>query len=363
MIVPAPRIREQITAVLSAWGLADDLVATTAEVMLDTDLAGVDSHGISMLMMYEEMWRARRIELNARPRVVRETAVTAVIDAGDGLGHPAGVAGMRLAIAKAHAAGVGVTTVFNSAHFGAAGYYAALAAAEGLIGLATTTARSVAVVPTRAEVPVLGTNPIAFAAPAGRNPPVVLDMSTSTVAANKVKVYELNGKPVPAGWVVDGQGRPVTDAPAAMRILCGGEAGGLTPLGGAPEMSSHKGYGLGVMVQLLSGALAGAAFGAADASNRGPGRGDNIGHFFLALDPKVFRPEGAFERDVDELVDLLHATRASDAAAPVLVPGDPEAASRAARLRAGVPLPDTLVEKIRAVCERSGAPFVLEPSA
>jgi LDH2 family malate/lactate/ureidoglycolate dehydrogenase len=145
-----------------------------------------------------------------------------------------------------------------------------------------------------------------------------------------------------------------------MRILFGGDPGGLTPLGGAPEMSSHKGYGLGLMVQLLSGALSGAAFGAADIGNRRPGRPDNIGHFFLALDPKVFRPDGGFEADVDQLIEQLHATAPSDPQAPVLVPGDPEAATRAERMREGVPLPETLVEKIRGVCERCGAPFLLE---
>ena len=146
-------------------------------------------------------------------------------------------------------------------------------------------------VPTRGAAPVLGTNPIAFAAPARRNRPFVLDMATTTVAANKVKVYDLNRKPLPEGWVVDERGPPVTDAALAMDYLFKRPEGGLTPLGGTPEMGSHKGYGLAMMVQILGATLTGGSF--SPLRNRdadGPDEPDNIGHFFLAIDPKAFRP-------------------------------------------------------------------------
>jgi len=356
----AARVREQIVSILESWGMDREIVRTTAEVMIETDLAGVDSHGISMLMDYENSRSKGKLNVKARPHVVRETPVTALVDADAGLGHPAAVMGMKLAVTKAKAMGVGLTSVFNSHHFGAAGYYAALASGEGLVGMVTSATRSIAVVPTRAAVPVLGTNPIAFAAPARRNRPFLLDMATSSVANNKIKVYELNGKRLPAGWVLDGQGQPITDPAEALEIVYSKKkGGGQTPLGGTAEMSSHKGYGLALMVHILGGTLSGASFSPIRVKTQKPSDPDRLGHFFLAIDPKVFRPEGAFEDDLDAVIDVLHGTPAVDEAAPVLVPGDPEAASRERRLRDGIPLPGSLLEKLQAICERSGVAFIL----
>jgi LDH2 family malate/lactate/ureidoglycolate dehydrogenase len=357
--VPIATLEAQISAVLSAWGMEPDLVRTTVEAMAYCDRAGIDSHGISMLMMYEEGLRAGKLRVRARPRVERETPVTALVDAGAGLGHPAGVFAMRLAIEKARAAGLAAVAVHNSHHFGAAGYYAALAAAEGLVGLVTSSTRDFKVLPTRSAVPLLGTNPIAFAAPARRSRPFVLDMSTSTAAANKVKVYDFHHRTLPPGWVVDERGAPVTDPARAMEYAWRSEAGGLTPLGGTPEGASHKGYGLAVMVQLLSSALSGASFSPVRRRTRGSDAPDDIGHFLLALDPKVFRPEGAFEAHVDLVVDELRGARPVDPALPVLVAGDPEEAARAERASSGVPIPAALAERLRGVCERSAAPFLL----
>jgi LDH2 family malate/lactate/ureidoglycolate dehydrogenase len=354
--VAAATVREQIEAVLIGWGMLPELVAITADVMVDTDLAGIDSHGISMLMYYEDMLGRGELDLTARPAVVRDGPVTALVDARAGLGHPAGVLGMQLAVEKALALGVGVVAVANSHHFGATGYYAKLATDRGLLGFATSSGRTVCVVPTRAAVPRLATSPLAFAAPARRNPPFLLDMSTSTVAANKVKVYDFTGEPLPAGWVLDENGAPVTDAGRALEHIFERDVGGLAPLGGTPEMASHKGYGLNMMVQILAGTLSGGSFAPIREKRGDP---DDIGHFFLAIDPTAFRPPGAFESDLDEAMDVLRDTPPIDPVRPVLVPGDPETAARAERLRDGIPLTDALVEKLRGVCERSGVPFLL----
>ncbi|MEJ0072398.1 MAG: Ldh family oxidoreductase [Pseudomonadota bacterium] len=359
MNISADRIREQIAAILSAWGMDPELARTTTEVMLETDLAGVDSHGISMLMDYDQSRLKGKLNLQAQPKIVRENPVTALIDADAGLGHPAAVMGMALAIRKAQTLGVGVVSVYNSHHFGAAGYYAAMAPKQGLIGLVTSASRTISVVPTRAAVPVLGTNPIAFAAPTQRNRAFLLDMATATVAVNKLKVYDLNGKPLPSGWVLDEAGQPIRDAALALDYIRNRDVGGLTPIGGTAEMSSHKGYGLGMVAHILGGVLAGASFSPIRVKTQKPSDPDNLGHFFLALDPKAFRAEGAFEDDLDAAIDVLHATPPADPAAPVLVPGDPEAATRAARLRDGIPIPDSLAAKLRDVCDRCGAPFLL----
>jgi len=334
MNVPVERVREQIVTLLTAWGMDPQLVP--------------------MLMDYENSKSRGKLNLRAVPRVVREGATTALVDADAGLGHPAAVMAMGIAIEKAKAMGVGVASVFNSHHFGAAGYYAAMASKEGLVGMVTSATRSIAVVPTRAAVPVLGTNPIAFAAPARRNAPFLLDMATSTVANNKIKVHELNGRPLPPGWVVDERGRTVTDPTSALQIIYDKKGGGgQTPLGGTAEMSSHKGYGLALMAHILGGTLSGASFSPIRVKTQGPGDPDRLGHFFLAIDPKAFRPEGAFEDDLDAVIDVLHATP------PVLVPGDPENAARARRLREGIPIPPGLAEKIRKICQRAGVPFLL----
>jgi LDH2 family malate/lactate/ureidoglycolate dehydrogenase len=360
MRFPAETIHRQISEVLRAWGMPADVVRTAADVMTDTDLAGIDSHGISMLMLYEEALGLEQLNPAPVPRVVRESPVTALVDGDAGLGHVAAVFGMELAIAKATATGVGVVCVRNSTHFGAAGYYAAMASRRGLLGMVTCTTRGNPVLPTRSAVPVLGTNPIAFAAPTRRNTPFLLDMSTSTVAQNKVKVFEFQGRPLPPGWVLDEHGAPVTDSARAMDLVTVRYTGGITALGGTAEMSSHKGYGLSVMVQILSATLAGGSFTPIRKRTQGRGEPDEIGHFLMALDPKAFRDEGEFEHDLDDVIDVLHAATPANADEPVLVAGEPEALSRAERARDGIPVPAPLADKIRAICDRAGAPFLLD---
>jgi LDH2 family malate/lactate/ureidoglycolate dehydrogenase len=361
MRVPAKQIREQLESVFRAWGMSDAHAATTAEMMLETDLRGVDSHGISMLPTYDRELRAGR--LNVRPvfRTVREGPAMALIDADRSLGHPVSVHAMTLAVDKCRQTAVAVVSVVNSHHFGAAGCYSRLAAERGVIGMVTSATRGVMMVPTRAAEPVMGTNPLAFAAPARRNPPFQLDMATTTVAAGKVKVHKLNHRPLPAGWVVDGQGRPVTDPEEAFRYVFERPEGGITPLGGPPEGGGHKGYGLAVMVHILGGTLAGASFSPIRNRTQKPSDPHNIGHFFLAIDPRAFRDAGAFEEDLDQVIDVLHAARPADPAQPVLVAGDPEMTTRRQRLEQGVPIPDDLVEQLRAVAGRAGVPFVLAP--
>lgn len=360
LLAGADRVREQILAILDRWQMPDDLAATTAEAMVETDLMGVDSHGISMLTMYEGMQRAGQVNLRARPRVLLDLPALALVDGGANLGHPVAVMAMGLACDKAQAGGIGAVGVRNSHHFGAAGYYARLAAARGLVALITSSARTVLMVPTRGTVPLLGSNPIAFAAPMAGGPPFVLDMATSTVAANKVKVYELNGKPLPAGWVADEQGAPVTNAAAAMDVIFRRPGGGITPLGGPEATGGHKGYGLGLMVQVLSATLTGAGFAPLRDPARDAAEPDDIGHFFLALDPRALRPEGGFEEDLAAMAAAFRGSAPADPSRPVLLPGDPEEAEHARRLRDGIPIPAALDRQLREICARSGAPYRLQ---
>src|SRR5215813_14240342 len=239
MRIPAPHIRRQLASVFRACGMSDQHADTTGDMMTETDLRGVDSHGISMLPTYDQEFRNGRLNMRPLFKTVREGPATALIDADASLGHPVSVHAMNLAVDKCLASGVAVVSVFNSHHFGAAGCYAKIAADRGVIGMVTSATRGVTMVPTFAAEPVMGTNPLAFAAPAKRNPPFQLDMATTTVAAGKVKVYKLNHKPVPSGWVVDGEGQTVTVETEAFGTVFDRPEGGITPLGGTRDLGSH----------------------------------------------------------------------------------------------------------------------------
>ncbi|GKS98303.1 Ldh family oxidoreductase [Acidovorax sp. SUPP3434] len=359
----ADSLRTQTAAILQAWGMPEDVAHITASLMVETDLWGVESHGVSMLPQYDAMRAHGRLKLAAKPRVLRDGPATALLDGGACLGHAVSAQAMQWAVDKARAIGIALVGVRNSHHFGAAGVYARIAQRQGLIGLVTSSAQGILLVPTRAAEPVLGTNPIAFAAPVpenSRNQAFVLDIATTTAAANRVKVKAMRGQPLPSGWVVDGQGMPVTAPQAARAQVFDLPDGGLTPLGGSSEGGSHKGYGLSLMAQVLGGTLNGGAFAPLHRRDHGVGDPANVGHSFIAIDPRFFGEPGAFQNDLDAILDVLHATRPADPALPVLVPGDPEAAEQADRQRNGIPLPATLVEQIRDIAARAGTSDLLQ---
>ena len=353
-------LRQQVVSILTAWGMSPEQVEASSEVMIETDTYGIDSHGVSMLMLYEKMLKSGSINSDATPKVVKESAVTALLDGDAGLGHLVAQKGMSLAIEKCRTSGIAAVSVFNSHHFGAAGIYAKMAADAGLIGLVTSSARGVFVTPTFSRKPVLGTNPIAFAAPAGAARPFLLDMSTSVVASNKVKVFDLCHRPLPSGWVCDDSGRFVTEAHEARSMLLSEEKrGGLSPLGGDRERGGHKGYGLAMMVQILSSTLSGGGFSPFQDRSLGSGEPDNIGHFFLAIDPECFRLDGQFEDQVASLIDYLHGVDPVDPRQPVLVAGDPEFDTYEQRLKTGIPLPESLVLLLRDIAGRASVPFLI----
>ena len=344
MRVPAHQIRRQLVSVFQAWGMSSAHAETTADMMVETDLREVDSHGLGMLPTYDQEFRNGRLNMRPLFKKARETAATALVDADRSLGHPAASYAMNLAVDKCLVAGVGVVAVFNSHHFGAAGCYARIAADRGVIGMVTSATRGVTMVPTFAAEPIMG--------------PFELDMATTTVAAGKVRVYKLNHKPLPAGWVIDGDGKVVTDSAKGFQHVTDRD-GGITPLGGSREAGSHKGYGLAVMVHVLAGTLAGASFSPIRNQTQKSSDPHNIGHFFMAIDPRAFRDDGEFEEDLDQVIDVLHNAKRVDADQPVLVAGDPERATKRERLESGVPVPDDLMEQLRAVAKNAGVPFVL----
>ena len=345
--------RRQLELILRAWGMPEATAISTAEIMSWADLHGIDTHGISMVPSYDERRRAGRIDMRAQPVVARETPVSALVDGGGGLGHANARRAMELAIEKAKVVGIGVAAVRNSAHFGACGFYALMAVEAGLIGMVTTSASGIQVSPTFGAQARLGTDPIAFAAPGLPSEPFVLDMATTTVAAGKIRNKANENLPTPLGWLVTKDGAPSTDPREVSK------GGFMTPLGGTPEGSSHKGYGLGAMVNILSSALSGATMVTDPMHTKKPGTMD-IGHFLLALDPGLFRDAADFRADVAAFCQTLRATKPADPAKPVLVAGDPERRTAALRRQSGIPVGKNLLAKVREVALASGAEWIMD---
>ena len=203
--MPAPYEihRAQIKAILLAWGMPEDNAEATADILSWADLHGVDSHGMSMLPGYDRLRRAGRAKMNAQPEIIKETPVSALVDGGGGLGHVPARFAMQVAIDKAKQAGMAISAVRNSAHFGATGYYTLMAAKAGLIGMACTSASSIQVAPTFGKEAKLGTDPWSFAAPTTDGRPFLLDMATTTVAAGRIRNKANEGQPCPPGWVLN----------------------------------------------------------------------------------------------------------------------------------------------------------------
>jgi LDH2 family malate/lactate/ureidoglycolate dehydrogenase len=347
------QLRRCVEAIFVGLGLNAQDAATVADALVEADLMGVSSHGVSnyIQLIYAPGIRDGRIEARPQIEVVRETPVSAVVDGGGGMGHVVGRFAMELAISKAHEVGMGAVAVRGSRHYGAAGYYSRMALAHDMIGLSLTNADQL-VLPTHGSESRLGTNPIALAVPTGKQPPFHLDMATSTVPLGKIMLARRAQQEIPHGWAADATGRSTTDAAAAF------EAFRLLPLGGTYELGSHKGYSLAMVVDILSGVLSGAGAGASG------GLANQVGHFFAAARIDCFRDPQEFKDEMDAFLELMQATPPVEGSGEsVIYAGIKEAAARADRERNGIPLhPDVLqfldglVEKLGVEAPRLAAP-------
>jgi len=347
--------RKQLEGILSSWGMSTTNAHNAAEIMAWADVHGIDSHGISMVPVYDQRRREGKIDMQAEPSVSRETPVSALVDGKGGLGHVTSRLAMSLAIDKARGSGIGIAAVHNSSHFGACGFYAKMAADVGLIGLVTTSASGIQVAPAAGAEARLGTDPIAFAAPStNAEQPFLLDMATTTVAAGKIRNKANEGLQCPPGWVVTKDGLPSTDPLEARE-----QGGSLTPLGGTLDGSSYKGYGLAAMVNILSACLSGSTLITDPMHIKRPGTMD-IGHFFMAIDPNLFRDGDEFRQDVSAFCGALRDTRAMDPAQPVMVAGDPQWCNLQQRMRDGIPIGANLLAQVKAIAHEAGAQWVMD---
>jgi LDH2 family malate/lactate/ureidoglycolate dehydrogenase len=311
---------------------------------------------VARLRTYDDLLEAGRINPRARPRIVRETASTATVDGDNGLGLVVGPWANRVAMDKADRAGTGWVAVCHTNHYGIAGYYVLQAVARDMIGWSmTNTSKGVA--PLWGAERMFGTNPIAIGVPAKDEPPFVLDMATSTVAYGKVEMALREGKAIPTGWAIDGDGHPTTD-PVAMV-----EGGALVPLGADREHGGHKGYGLAVAVDVLSAVLSGANWGPFTVPfairQEDPPRqvGKGIGHFFGAMRLDAFREPDDFKAQMDDLLRTLRGTRPAPGTAGPLVAGDPEREAETERRARGIPLLPAVLDDLREIARRTGVPL------
>jgi ureidoglycolate dehydrogenase (NAD+) len=341
--VPIADLKAFVLDVLDRCGVSREDAETTAEALVTTDSWGVFTHGTKFLGDYTRRLRAQGLNPRGRPTILNEGPAWALVDGGFSLGMVTGVFAMKLAIAKATASGIALVTVRNSYHFGAAGYYAWMAASQRKIGLALANAiPSVAAPGSRG--PVLGSNPFAFAAPSASEGAMVLDISTAAVAGGKVMVAASEGKSVPGDWLVDAMGQPTTDPHLFLRL----EAF-LAP------MAAHKGYGLALMIEVLSGALSGGAMRDKIGSFVDPpDRSAHYGHAFLAIDPEVILGGNLFGGQLDELFGGIRRLPAAPGFGHVKIPGEIEREKRDEALASGIVLPADVVEVLRAVAEETG---------
>ena len=353
LVVGHARLKGFILTVLERWGTPAATAELTADLMVKTDLRGVDSHGIGMLPSYLRWFRAGYIVPAAEPKIVRDEGTTAVVDGRQAFGHRVATWAMERAIGKARTHGVGFVTCQNSNHYGAAANYSLMALPHDMIGLSLTNGPWPAVVPTFGRQAMMSTNPISVAAPAGHEYPFVLDMATSTVAIGKLSVAARWAKPIPVGWALDPVGQPTTDAAVAYQTRL------LTPLGGSREQGGHKGYGLAVMVDILCGVLAGASWAAQTRRKDGLPARSNVGHFLGAIDIARFRPLDLFKRDMDELLRALKESPKAEGEERIYVAGEPEWECEKLRRREGIPLAPGLVDQLRTVAAETGVPFTL----
>ncbi len=341
-------LREFVSEVFIRMGVSETDAVIIADVLVTADARGIPSHGVARLRRYIDGIRNGVMVPDAVPETVHETPLSARIDAKNGMGQPVSVMAMRLAVEKAEKNGIGMVAVFNSNHFGIAGYYAMMALERNLIGFATTNTYPL-VIPTFGRKAVLGTNPIAVAVPSGRNRPFVLDMATSVVTRGKLEVYARAGKPIPDAWATDEQGHPCTDPDRVLQNFRERRGGGLLPLGGADEIhGGHKGYGLSMLVEILSGVLATAKI---SAHSYPEGQGSGIGHFFAALDPELFLPENEFLKRMDELIDTVRNSPRAEGADRIYVHGEKEFEFMERSLQNGIPIDTKTFKMLNSVGE------------
>ncbi|MBM3704897.1 MAG: Ldh family oxidoreductase [Actinobacteria bacterium] len=327
-----------------------------ADVLVEADLRGVDSHGIIRIYSYYGNRLEKKFMDPATPyRIVTETDTTVLYDGGNGLGHVVSYAAMSRCIEKAKKSNVAIATVKNSNHYGIAAYYSMMALEHDMIGISLTNSQPL-VAPTYGRTAVLGTNPISIAAPSYNEYPFVLDMATSVVPIGRIKVYEEKKEKIPMGWGIDDDGN-VTEDPEKIRS---GGPGALMPLGGTDIMRGYKGYGLALMIEILCAALSGASYLTQVGFPHEPKVCD-VSHFFMTININAFRPAIDFRKQLDDMIKLLKNSPKASGKDRIFIAGEKEFETAKYNEIHGVPVLKPVVDELVSNGKRLGIPFELKP--
>ncbi|MDD5705831.1 MAG: Ldh family oxidoreductase [Kiritimatiellae bacterium] len=354
--VPFDRIERFMRQGFEAIGVPAADAAICAEVLIAADKLGIDSHGVGRFktIYYDRIVRDRIQQPVTQFEVVRDDRATAVVDGHHGMGMVISRRCMEMAIEKARQHGLGMVVARNSTHYGIAGYYARQACAVGMIGLTGTNARP-SIAPTFGVEPLLGTNPLVFGIPTDEDFNFTNDYATSITQRGKIELYARLGRAMPAGWVIDRQGRARTDAEGVLKDLVSEQAA-LAPLGGiGEELGGYKGYGYATVVEILSSALQQGAFlkrlNGIEDGRKVPYR---LGHFFMAIDISAFCDLAAFKRATGDLLRELRASHLAPGAERIYTSGEKEYLAWLDRKDKGVPLPPATLKELLTVCADLG---------
>ncbi|HNY66190.1 MAG TPA: Ldh family oxidoreductase [Deltaproteobacteria bacterium] len=323
---------------LIALGVPQEDAAICAEVLIESDLRGVESHGIGRFKMYVDRIHDGILRPVTNETIVKETENTALIDGNHGMGHVIAYRAMAKAISMAKRSNIGMVAVRNSTHFGIAGYYPTMAVKQDMVGLAFSNARP-STAPTFGVEPAIGTNPISFGAPTDEEYPFLLDIATSTIQRGKIEIYAREGKPTPKGLTIDINGNEPTDSRELLKTLVDGTAS-LLPLGGAGEvLGGHKGYGLGMMVEILCASFAGGSFGKAlSGFDNGKPAFHRLGHLFVAINIESFVSLDLFRKITGSIMREVRSSAKAPGKDRIYVAGEKEFDMIKQRREQGVPV-------------------------
>jgi L-2-hydroxycarboxylate dehydrogenase (NAD+) len=346
MTVTFERLKSFIHDALTNLGLPDSDAMTVAGLMAEADLRGSDGHGVTRLPQYARRIRAGGFNVGPNIHVVREQAATALLNGDNGMGHLVMKRAAEIAIEKARTCGIGWVSAQFSNHAGPASLYATMPLAHDMIGLYFAVGNANHLPPWGGLDMLLSTNPIAAAIPAGDEKPIVLDMATTVAAYGKVKTKALRGETMPEGWMIDREGKPLTDPKRA-------DEGMLLPLGGME--AGYKGYGLAMIIGLLAGTLGGAAMGRGVIDfNHDDASVTNTGQAIAAINISAFGDVAMFKASVDALVRDFRNSSRMPGVDRIFVPGEHSHQTRATRTRDGIPIPSALMRGLNQVADELG---------
>jgi LDH2 family malate/lactate/ureidoglycolate dehydrogenase len=342
-----PQEMMALTARLAAAaGVAEDDAEMFARALVDADVHGIGTHGLSRLNIYLQRIAKGLVAAKAELTVDRNGGSILALDAGNGLGQVQAVKALEMLKPLAKKNGIAAATIRNSQHFGALSYFCNLAADEGMILLAMTNCEP-AMSPAGGYQPFFGTNPIAASFPTGKGFHVKIDMATSIVARGNIIAASKKGEAIPEGWALDPQGNPTTDAQQAL-------------LGTVLTMAGHKGYALAMMIEVFSSVLSGAAIGSGIGSMyKDMDRKQDVGHFFCLLNIDAFMDLDEFKRRMDETIDRLKGSKRRPGVDEILVPGERSSRKAAANEAAGIVVTDETLKELKEWCAHFNMPFEL----